>query len=503
MGVPSMFGAGSHRRDLRAFPHTCSVMTRDDSRGDGMSDIFRGWPGWQRMSCGLLLPLVLAHTLGAAEKVSVKVNGQALECEVAKVTKDGAELNAGGRTMTVPLDKLDPKDVARCYKAAPPPASATVRLDMAAYFLKHLLLAEAEDEANAAVQADPACKAKAAPLLAAISGLKEITGKKDSTETKPDGEGKSEDGEGMPASLDFAKSFAKKDVPPRTPEQMKAFLDKRLEELKPIGGTWRLKETKHFYCFANVPEAKHAVISQWDEGLYERLCQVLRHKEGDKLWNNKMPIYFFSTYAQFQRFAVEIDQSPGAGRSGGYFAAEGREVHACIPFMAERFGTNEKAADRAACNVLHHECTHAFLQLSGENVPLHRWLHEGLAQFIEFWYDREYNQDMRENNPQKRNRVMCLQQIMARGQMPSWAQMQDRPLGGMDVVGYSFAWSKLEFLYRIFDNQRLPQMIRLIKAGKTEEEAIAAAFGYPSVKLEEVYGTWLKAQAKTGFKFGQ
>jgi hypothetical protein len=379
-----------------------------------------------------------------------------------------------------------------------PPAAAAIRFDLGAYFFKNHLYGEAEEALTAAIKADPSFKAKAAAMLIAISTVKEVGGKKESgAEKAGDGDGKGDDGE------DFAKNFKMREIPARSPEQMKAFLDKRLEELKGIGGTWHLKETKHFYCLSNVPEGKHALISQWNEGLYERLCQVLRHKEGDKLWNNKMPIYYFSTYAQFQRAAVEIDRMPGAAQSGGYFSAEGRDVHVFIPFMTERFPNNEKASDRAARNTLHHECTHAFLQLSGENVRLSRWLHEGMAQFIEFWYDRENNQDNRDNNPDKRNRVACLQQAMSRGQIPSWAEMKERPTGGMDIVGYSFAWSKLEFFYRNPDKQKLPTMIKAIKAGKSEEDAISSAFGFPCDKLEEMYKTWMKAQVKSGFKFEQ
>jgi hypothetical protein len=38
----------------------------------------------------------------------------------------------------------------------------------------------------------------------------------------------------------------------RSETEMRAFLDKRLGELKTIGGTWRLVETKHFFCFSNI-----------------------------------------------------------------------------------------------------------------------------------------------------------------------------------------------------------------------------------------------------------
>ena len=66
------------------------------------------------------------------------------------------------------------------------------------------------------------------------------------------------------------------------------------------------------------------------------------------------------------------------------------------------------------------------------------------------------------------------------------------------------AWSKMEFLYRSFpDHQCLPRMIRFIKAGKTEEEAIQLAFGHPIEELEKVYTTWVKDMAKKAFKFDQ
>jgi len=363
---------------------------------------------------------------------------------------------------------------------------------------------------NGAVKLDANMKAKADGMMMAIAALKEVEAPKKDEKKEGGGNIKiiriGSDGTMVESPStsgsdeDFAKKFSKKQSPERTAAEMKEFLDKRLEDLKKIGGTWRMIETKHYYCFSNVPEAKHKICAQWDEFLYDRLCVVLKHKEGDKLWNNKMPIYYFEKYGQFQHFAGEIDGSPGAAYSGGYFAAEGRDVHICIPFMTERFN-NEKRADRMARNTLHHECTHAFLQLTGEDVPLTRWLHEGMAQFIEFWYDRENNDEGRENNPEKKDRIAYINQLLAKNYLPTWEKMKMRPMSGMDIEGYAFAWTKLEFLFRNFDNQKLPQFIRLIKSGKPEEDAMQQTFGYSPQKLEEVYRTWVKANAKTGFKF--
>jgi hypothetical protein len=450
-------------------------------------------------SFSLLGILLISASLTAAEKVTVKLpSGQATDCEVVKVSKDGVTIKSQGKQQIVPLDKMDPKEVALCYKQVSAADTAASRFDMGSFFFKKQLFSEAEEELSAAVKLDGGLKTRAEPFLLAINALKEVKKPEGKNEIKVVKIGSpSEDSEQN--AEDFENKFKKREVAARTPAEMKAFLDKRLEELKAIGGTWRLIETKHYYCFANVTEAKHQEVAQWNEGLYGRLCEVLRHKEGDKLWNNKMPIYYFEKYGQFQRFAAEIDGSPGAAYSGGYFFATGRDVHICIPFMTERFN-NQKTADRMARNTLHHECTHAFLQLSGEDVPLNRWLHEGLAQFIEFWYDRENSQSM-QDGPERKERADYLKQMVTRGNLPPWEKMKQRPMSGMDIEGYAFAWSKLEFLYRIFDNQKLPQFIKLIKSGKSEEDSFKTAFGFPADKLEEVYRTWLKDKAKQNMKF--
>ena len=234
---------------------------------------------------------------------------------------------------------------------------------------------------------------------------------------------------------------------------MKQFLDTRLKELKDqIGGDWRMIETPHFYCFANITPAQHQLFAQYNEGLYGHLQVVLRHKETDKLWNNKCPVYYFDNYARFQKFAVAIDQMPGAANSGGYFSARGREAHICIPFMNGRAGV-DKSVEEMALSTLKHEGTHAFLQLTGETVTLTKWMHEGMAQVHRIYPLRTTDKPSRE----REQRAMFLARLVKSGEIPSWEEMKNRPKSGGDLTGYCFAWAKVEFLYRNFDQPAAAQ----------------------------------------------
>ncbi len=459
------------------------------------------------------------------EKVTLHLpGGKFLRCEILKITKSEVLVKPEGeKEQALPFGLITPQEVSECYKLAMEPKNAALRFAMGTYFAKKELYAEAKTELAEAARLDGSLKDKADELLKKIPDpsapppVKTVAEPK-KTEDKPvtvavadktdkskpvppkpsDTKPMSESDSSEKADEDFRKKFMRREVAARTEAQMKEFLDKRLEELNAkLGGKWRLIETKHFFCFANIAEDKHKMIAQqWNETLYDLLCRVLNHKEGEKLWNNKMPIYYFDTFKQFQKFAAEIDHSPGAAYSGGYFASQGREVHICIPFMSERLKTSPARMDEEAHGTLFHEGTHAFLQLSGEDVELSRWLHEGMAQFIEFWYESE-------KYPGKRDRMANLRDEISRnkGTPPTWEEMADRPRSGMDGVGYSCAYTRLEFLYRNFDNQRLPQFIHLIKSGKPEKEALETVFKFPEEKMEEVYKTWVKDALKRNFKF--
>lgn len=484
----------------------------------------------------LLVMAVLCVEVAASEKTTIAFAGKQVACEVVRFLKGRndevqMQLKMSGVEQTLPLRVFAPEDVRKCYTLAMEPKNAPLRLGMGDYFYGKEMFSEAEVELKAVIDLDPKLKAPAESLLQkiltgrSIAKIPEtkVADKKPETPTpptppkkrepgtgtgskrlviKPDGtitlvDGEYSDDEENGTMLFGGKGGARLVVPPLSEEKMKVFLDKRLQDLKDkVGGDWRMIETKHYYCFANIPKEKHQAISMgWNEGLYDVLARILEHKEGDKLWNNKMPIYYFQTFKQFQQFAVKIDQSPGAQYSGGYFMPHGREVHICIPFMTDRFGDNTKTDERARAT-MYHEGTHAFLQLTGEDVELARWLHEGMAQFMEFWLQPN-------DSSEKKSRISELNSYIQqnRGIPEAWSETDDRPRSGMDHEGYCYAWSKFEFFFRHPNKRSLPNMIRAIKEGKTEKEAMEKTFGIPQSNLENAYRTWVKEAIKIGFKF--
>src|SRR5205823_5628010 len=106
--------------------------------------------------------LFISSAAHSAEKVTLKLlNGQTSPCDVVKVTKDGVVAKpVGGTEQTLPLERMDPKEVVQCYHQSPSAKEAASHFDLGNYFFKKHLFNEAEEALNAAVKLDASLKAK-------------------------------------------------------------------------------------------------------------------------------------------------------------------------------------------------------------------------------------------------------------------------------------------------------------------------------------------------------
>jgi hypothetical protein len=483
------------------------------------------------------------------ELVSLTTPGGSVRGEVVRVTKAEVVLKTtAGKEQAVPVAFLKPKEVYFCRKQVLPADDAQAHLELGEYCLKNKLKDEGEQELAIAKRLDAkgvgakadellnSMKAPGTPAGTDVAAVRKGDGRppeKPADKTAPksgkpetpvekgekpsdgdvtvvtpgEGDGdtvevKTRDGKTIRVPRQFVVN--RENVPARSPDEMKKFLDGQLDLLKKHCSSnwgkeppreWKMEETAHFYIFSNLKPEIHAYFKIQCEELYKLLVDVLDHKEGELLWNNKCPIYFPSNRDQFISFGTNIDHTPAAMSSGGYFTHRGRDVHIVVPLLARQRNEAEKEQVRRATSTLRHEGTHAFLQLVGKNVEITRWLHEGMAQFIEFWYDAA-------DNPERHYVERRLFQLISRDQIMAWEESNDRPMGGADFDGYAFAWARLIYLYRQFqsDKRKLPTMIRLIKDGKSEKEAMEQAFGQKVEKLEEVYQLFIKQAAKNHFK---
>ncbi len=309
-------------------------------------------------------------------------------------------------------------------------------------------------------------------------------------------------------------------------EAIKKLLDirqKQVEKMKRLQEVCGIKdmitiETAHYRVYADMDHNTAHKVAGWNEHLYQMLSRLLDHKEGDRLWNDKCDIYYFDTMQKFREFAAKVDRSAVGVASGGYFTNRGRDAHIAIPFYDMIAGEGKK--ERKAHNTLFHEGTHAFLQLTGETVRIMPWLHEGLAQHMEFYID---NFVYCGGDPAKRHLTegfqrnsVLLRDDIARNNIQSFeTMMKASVISPRDPRSYAYAWSMVTFLVKVHP-AKFTKMVKLIKekmskmpnpefpgedkAFLAHREAIEEAFGYDLKKIEEGWLNWLKASARNGFK---
>lgn len=456
----------------------------------------------------------------AHRRVTISIEGVRVTGIVQRMTKAQVFLKVGEKERVYPLFALKSIDLYKCRRVLADPRSAADHFELAKFCVKKKMSDLAEREAAIVKRLDAAGYGEKLKVLwgggAPVATVKKAAEPKvapkkpKEPEAKPDKHAEGRDdkkpsvprqgGEGgavikitLPDGrvIEVPAAFApsQQEAKPPTPAEIEKFKKQRMVDLKSTirgGAPWKMTETKHYRVWSDLPPAKHRIVVGWVENLFTTLSRVMNYKEGDPLWYDKCDVYFFAKYRQFQNFAVSIDR--GMPNSGGYFTHRGRRVHIAIPFN-DRF-SGEMYKTRMAADTLYHEGTHAFLQLVGKDVYIHRWFHEGMAQLVEFVMDPK-------NEGRARTRKV-LRALLANDNILRWRDGRERPAGGTDRVGYAFAWSRVRFLYE--KNRRgLFKMIKLLKAGKTDTQAMEEAYGEKVEKLEDEWERWLKAQLRRNF----
>jgi hypothetical protein len=184
------------------------------------------------------------------------------------------------------------------------------------------------------------------------------------------------------------------------------------------------------------------------------------------------PVDFF-IYADQGAFYDAL--GPGTRENvGGQANAEIRTLFAHIP--------PSSIDDPWVDNVVPHELTHLVFDTAVKN-PYHfppRWLNEGLAVYLSVGYEASDRSDV--ESAAKGGRLIPLDGLTAQF-----------PTGAGFGLAYAESVSAVDFLVREHGRDALIQLIRSYKAGRTDDEAFAAAIGMDAGAFNDAWLADLKA----------
>lgn len=247
---------------------------------------------------------------------------------------------------------------------------------------------------------------------------------------------------------------------------------------KLLGVTVATLESKHFIIHTTFDEADRDSLTALAERLHQRFSRTFAVKSSKEFaWTGKVVIYAFARREQFTDFSERAHSFRGTA-AGAYFRAAGKQAELVVP----RNGTREHFEQD-----LTHEATHLFLHFYRRTGRIPNWLHEGLAQSVEFKAFPKC--------PARTDAVTRISQDLSRKGLMKLRDLidQDRPTAASDLVGYAYAWSFVDYLLEKRRTQ-LIRFIRELKDGTDLDKAAGKAFG---VGLTELEPSWIAHVRKT------
>lgn len=176
---------------------------------------------------------------------------------------------------------------------------------------------------------------------------------------------------------------------------------------------------------------------------------------GSVPWAGKLPVFLFAARDEFDRFALAIDDAPGAVRSGGYFLetwdGEGTSRHVAV-FDAD-------------AGALAHELAHAILAENPRGPRrLPAWVQEGTAEHLRARVAGDVAADAAQ-------RALARELVAAGDERASLRTLLAKPrIGGEERWAYALARSLVDFLV---DRDRT-RFLALLRALKTPGEEAGA-----------------------------
>jgi hypothetical protein len=255
------------------------------------------------------------------------------------------------------------------------------------------------------------------------------------------------------------------------------------QAMNQIAPATHLIETDHFLIYSAYNRSDDDALKLIYTRFYQTLCRQFDIPDREHLWIGKLPVYVFWSKDAFRTWAIEVaGASPELIRRGAGFAGmDGAFTFVALGPVGED-DTPRRDRRKLFYELLVHESTHAFLARYINHRYVVSWLNEGLAETL--------CHRLLPGGQASKKRKQCHVDIR-RTENPPVEKLFVGEHIPMEPFYYGAAQSLTEYLIDL-DRGKYIRLIRQIKAGQTDRDALKDIFG---LTPETLVADWKKSIA--------
>lgn len=257
------------------------------------------------------------------------------------------------------------------------------------------------------------------------------------------------------------------------------------QAMKQIAPATHLIETEHFLIYSAYNRSDDEALKTIYTTFYKSLCRQFDIPDREHIWIGKLPVYVFWNKDDFRTWAIEVAGArPELVRRGAGFAG----MDGAFTFVAfgpvGTNGTPRREKRKLFYELLVHESTHAFLARYINHRYVVSWLNEGLAETL--------CHRLLPGGQASQKRKQCHVDIRRKENPPVERLFEGEHIP-MEPFYYGAAQSLTEYLIDL-DRGKYMRLIRQIKAGKSDRQALEDVFG---LTRETLVADWKRSLARS------